>query len=168
MFVSFARAEFIGMEGQVLVPTGMLRVEQSGASGEAAVAKIVKQFGPVGMDDALISYASMGPVRSVAPTPVSGGVAAKVAWVSNMRVLAALNSYAILDQGSSAGVRLGDVFTLTRPRYQHENGTWIPEKKIARARVVKTTERGSTVLVFDLTEPAIQVGVAATLTARMP
>jgi hypothetical protein len=168
MFLTFAHADFVGRESQVLVPTGILRVEQSGAAGEAAVAKIVKQFAPITMDDAVVPYQPMGPIRTTAPTPVSNGMMATVKWVSDLRVLTGLFTYAILDQGSAAGVRMGDHFSLVRTRYQHTDGTWIPEKEIARARVVKVSEQGSTVLVSHLVEPAVSVGVAAKLTARMP
>ena len=166
-FVAFAKADVIG-EGQVLVPTGILRIVQSGAAGEAAIAQVVKQFGPITMHNLLVPATSLGTPRTGTLTPVSGGASGKVTWVSNGHVLPTLHSYAIVDAGAAAGVRLGDIFTLHRPRKQHTDGTWLPEKEIARARVVKVTPRGTTVLIIDQTEPAISVGTAARLTARAP
>jgi hypothetical protein len=168
LFLAFSRGDAIGLEAQVLVPTGLLRVEQSGVSGEAAVARVLKQFGPIQLSDALIPFVPLGPQRSGVMAAVSGGLTGRVIWAHYGAVLPGVQSVAIVDVGSQSDVRLGDVFTLLRPRTQHESGTWLPEKEIARGRVVRVTPQGATLLIIDQTEPAVRVGLTARLSARMP
>jgi hypothetical protein len=168
VFLAFARADAIGLDAQVLIPTGILRVEQAGTAGEAAVARIVKQFGAIQAEDALMPFIPLSEPRTGTLAAVNNGVSSRVIWVSDGRVLPGVQSVAILDAGVDAGVMLGDIFTLLRPRTLHRDGTWLPEKEIARARVIKVTPRGATVMVVDQTEPRITVGTAARLTARMP
>jgi hypothetical protein len=167
-FVSYAKGDAIGLEAQVFVPTGILRVEQSGVAGEAAVARVIKQFGPIQTSDALIPFVPLAQQQGGVLSPVSGGLTSRVIWSHYGAVLPSIQSTVIIDVGSQADVRLGDIFTLLRPRTQHESGVWLPEKEIARGRVVRVTPQGATLLIIDQTEPAVRVGVTARLTARMP
>jgi hypothetical protein len=168
MFMSLALSDAVGVDAQVIMPTAVLRVEQTGAVGEAAVARIVKQYAPVRPSDVLVPYVPLGTQRTGMPAAVSNGPSGRVVWVSTGRVLPTLQTYIMVDRGSGDGVQLGDVFTLVRPREQLYDGTWLPEKEIARARAVRLSARGTTLLVIDQTEPAIKVGVTARVTARVP
>jgi hypothetical protein len=160
--------DVVGIDGQVAVPTGVLRIVRGGAAGEASAARLVRTFGPVQASDRLVPFDSMAGARVGAPAPVANGVETTVMWIQGGSVLPTLQSYAVLGVGSAAGVRMGDVFTLLSDRVLSGEGIWIPEKEIARARVVRVTPRGTTVIVTHHTEPAIRVGVLARLTARMP
>jgi hypothetical protein len=168
LFVSLAKSDAVGRDAQVIMPTALLRVDETGAQGEAAVARIVKQYAPVRPTDVLVPYVPLGTQRTGTPTAVSGGASGKVVWVSVNRVLPTLQTHIIVDRGSGDGVQLGDIFTLFRPRQQLHDGTWLPEKEIARARAVRLSARGTTLLVIDQTEPAIKVGASARVTARVP
>jgi hypothetical protein len=94
-------------------------------------------------------------------------VEAQVVWVGLGTVLPTIQSWAIVNAGTVEGVRLGDVFTLLRPRQQNAEGIWLPEQEVARGRVVRVSDIGSTLLILHQSQPAIRPGVAARLTARM-
>ncbi len=166
-YLAFRLGNAVGVDGQVMVPTGILRIEKAGAAGDAPIARVTNQYDHVTPSDRLIALAPLGPQGTAAPAVVSNGVVSKVTWVEHGAALPTLQSYAIIDAGS-AGARMGDIFTIMRPRMQAVDGTWLAEKEIARGRVVKVSAKGSTILIIKQTEPAISVGAVARLTARMP
>jgi hypothetical protein len=65
-------------------------------------------------------------------------------------------------------VKLGDEFQLFRPRQKTESGDHIPPERIATARVVRVTDRATTLIVTNVQHPAIHEGTRVRQVARMP
>lgn len=158
----------VGSDGQLVIPTAIVQVEQEG-KGRAATVRVVELF-----DDARIGQALI-PLQQL-PIPEEGarvsqllGIGAHIVAVPRGAVLPSLLHYVVLDARLRDGVTIGDQFTLFRdPPRDVENGGDYPEEPIALVQVVRVTDRGATAIVVDQRHPGIREGVRARLTAKMP
>lgn len=155
--------------GQVMVPSGELVVVAAGGDAEATSAEIVQQFGEIEPDHLVVpletpAYPPVGDRAVAAPDGVKGSVL----WVSSNPVLPSLGYYVVLTPTEADGVRLGDQFSIIRPRMRNEaTGLWLPEQDIATTQVVRVGPKSVTAVVIAQTMPAIMAGDAVRLTARM-
>ncbi len=152
---------------QVIIPVGVVRVTVVGAHGEASTVRLVQQF-----DVARVGDRVMPLERAVLPlrapgAPVDLGVEGQIVWIPTEAVLPSLQHYVLLDVTTLDGVRLGDSFTIFRPRSVVAGHT-LPEEEIALVQIVRVNERGATGLIVDQRQPAITRGASARLTARLP
>ena len=163
MLLAYRLGEDIGDDAQVVIPTGLIRIESS-ALGKP-MGRIVKQFGEIVLDQALIQLESIAATtgRAVAVPP---GPAEKVVYVANDPVLPSLQNYVLLSAKSANGVRVGDQFTLiddsVDPKYP------APAVPAAIAEVVRVTPFAVTVIIVDHEQPRIYAGMIARLSARAP
>src|SRR6185503_2415338 len=74
-----------GGYGQVVVPTGILRIE-SMTPGQRPIARIVKQFGEIMLEQAVIPAPSL-PIPTGTLSPLEGGTRGKVIYVHDEPVL---------------------------------------------------------------------------------
>lgn len=154
--------------GQIVIPTGIVEVERVG-NDEATTARIVQQFDEIEIGQGLIPLERFDLPTDARPAPLEeGGTEAKVVWIQDRPVLASVQRYLVLDPRGENEVRIGDRFTLVRPRTRSLGGDRLPEQVIAEAQVVKVTQRGATAIVVGHTQPAIKVGTPARVTAKMP
>ena len=163
LLLAYRLGEDIGDAAQLVVPTGIIRVESS-ALGKP-MGRIVKQFGEIVLDQSVIQLESIpavvGKAVAVPPGPVE-----KVVYVSNDPVLPSLQNYVLLSARSANGVRIGDQFTLiddsVDPRYP------APAVPAAIAEVVRVTPYAVTAIIVDHEQPRIYAGMLARLSARAP
>ena len=149
---------------QVVIPTGLLRVE-SVRPGQPALARVMRQFDELTLDQRVMSLETLTPAVGT-PVAVNAGPAETVMYIANEPVLPSIQSYIILSARSVSGVRVGDQFTLmddtVDPRYP------APPVPAAVAEVVRVTPLGLTAIVVDQEQPRIYQGMKAVLTARAP
>jgi LysM repeat protein len=149
---------------QLVIPTGILEV-QSSQAGQPAIARVVRQFGEVRLDQSVILLESI-PASVGNPVTVALGPAETVVYVAGSPVLPSLQSYVVLTAKSANGVRVGDQFTLiddsVDPKYP------APPVRAAVAEVVRVTPYGVTAIVVDHEQPRIYPGMLARLSARAP
>jgi LysM repeat protein len=164
VLLAYRLGPVIGDDVQVVIPTGILRVE-SVEAGRPALARVMRQFHELMLDQRVMSLETLQPSVGT-PAPVAAGPAEKVIYVMNDPVLPSLQSYIILSAGSASGVRVGDQFTLiddtVDPRYP------APPVPAATAEVVRVTPHGVTAIVVDQEQPRIFTGMTARLSARAP
>ena len=150
--------------GQLVIPTGILRIESTTA-GQPALARIMKQFAEIRLDQRVMALNELQPSVG-SPTRVNPGPAEKVIYVANDPVLPSLQSYVIITTKAANGVRVGDQFTLIDdtidPRYP------APAVPAAIAEVVRVTPYGVTAIIVDQEQPKIRTGMLARLSARAP
>src|SRR5438270_742446 len=108
-YMSFVLGPDLGDNGQVVIPTGILRVE-SLTPGQRPVARIVKQFAEVMLDPRLTPAPNLE-VPSGTLSPVVGGTRGKVVYVHDEPVLPSIGHYVIISSSSKNGVQLGDEVT---------------------------------------------------------
>ena len=154
--------------GQLVVPTGVVRIEST-QSGTAPRARIVQQFGRVLAGQRLLPLETeLPPTGAVASAVESAAPTATVVWIPDEPVLASIQQYVVLDASARQGTRVGDRFTLVRPRAAREGSLPLPEEPIAVAQVVRVTPYGATALVTSQDHPAIRRGTRARVSAKMP
>ncbi len=164
MLLSYRMGPVIGDDAQVVLPTGLLRVE-SVEPGRPALARVIRQFDEMLLDQRLMSLETLQPSAGT-PTAVAPGPAERVIYIMHDPVLPSLQSYIILSARSASGVRVGDQFTLIDdsidPRYP------APPVPAAVAEVVRVTPQGVTAIIVEQEQPKIYEGMIARLTARAP
>jgi len=149
---------------QLMIPTGIVRVE-SVVAGQPALARVVRQFGDIRLDQLLVAVESAVPAATAARTPVSNGRSAHVLWVHNDPVLPTLQSYVVLSLEAGNDVAVGDQFTLMDATVDETHPA--PHVPAAVAQVVRVTPFAITALVVDHDQPTVRAGMPARLTARM-
>ena len=153
--------------GQLIVPTGIVRIE-SAESGTAPRARLIRQFGRVLAGQYLLPLDSETGTTGERPSAVEAPPSATVVWIPEEPVLPSLQRYVVLDASARAGVRVGDQFTLVRPREAQPGGLPLPEEEIAVAQVVRVTPYAATAIVVSQQHPAIRRGTRARVSAKMP
>lgn len=151
---------------QVIVPSGIVRVTVAD-NADATTVRLVQQFETVRVDDRLMPLErAVLPVRAPT-TAIDLGIEGRIVWVASDVLLPSVQHYVLLDVTTLDGVRLGDMFTIFRPR-RALAGHMLPEEEIGLVQIVRVNERGATGIIVDQRHPAISEGVPARLTARMP
>jgi len=164
VLLAYRLGPVIGDDIQVVIPTGLLRVE-SVTPGQPALARVMRQFDQLELDQQVMSLETLQPSVG-SPVAVAAGPSEKVLYIANDPVLPSLQSYIILSSHAANGVRVGDQFTLIDdtkdPRYP---GPAVPA---AIAEVVRVTPQGVTAIIVDQEQPRIYEGMTARLSARAP
>jgi hypothetical protein len=163
LLLAYRLGDEISDVGQVVIPTGIIRVESSALG--MPMGRVVKQFGEIVLDQSLIQLESI-PASIGRPVAVPPGPVEKVLYVAGEPVLPTLQTYVLLSARSANGVRVGDQFTLiddsVDPRYP------APPVPAAIAEVVRVTPYAVTAIVVDHEQPRIYPGMVARLSARAP
>lgn len=172
-FVAFALGTELADGSQVMVPTGIMEVERVGQPGEATTARLVQQFGAVIIGQGVMPLEQFSMSTDAVPQQTTIGTESSVVAIPSGAVLPSIERYVILGTTAKDGVKLGDEFTLYRPRQKMvvpsgDARVQLPEEPIALAQVVRVTDRGTTAIILAQRQPAIKTGVRARLTARMP
>jgi len=154
--------------GTVVVPTGIVLVENGTMRNEAVHARVVAGYDNIRVGQGLIRLDSAS-FPTQRPTPVElGGVDAKVLWLRGENVLPSLHQYVVLDRSARDGIKQGDQFTLVRKAQRRGDGVVLPTEPIAVVEVVRVTPFASTAMIIDQVQPAIREGNDARMTAKMP
>lgn len=155
--------------GQIVVPTGVIEITRPAQNGEAAIGRVVRLFDEMIQGEQVIPLDSSGALVSTHPVAVANGHEGKVRWIQGAPVLATVQSYVVVDIGRS-NVSTGDEILLYRPRQRSydEGGLATPEVPIAHAQVLRVTPYGAAAVITSQSQPAVEEGVSARVTARMP
>jgi LysM repeat protein len=155
-----------GDNGQVVIPTGLLRVE-SIAPGQRPVARIVKQYGEIVLDQRVLPAPSL-PFPSGPLSPLAGGTRGKVVYVHEEPVLPSVGHYVVVSLNSRNGVKPGDEVTFIDTEAGREDDTPAPPVVAAVGQVVRVTQYGSSVIIVRQNQPTIRDGMPVRQTATMP
>jgi LysM repeat protein len=171
--VVFNRGAVLQDGGQVMQPTAIVQVEATDNGGEATTVRIIQQYDEVIIGQGVMPLDRFNMTTDAHAAPLALGPQSHVIFVPSRAVLPSIGSYIILDATTKDGVKLGDEFTLYRPREKApipgtSDQVTLPEEPIALAQVVKVTDHGTTAIILDQRQPSIKEGTAARLTARMP
>jgi len=164
LLLSYRLGDRITETAQVLIPTGILRIE-SQQPGQPAMARVIQQFDEIRLDQHVTTLDAAVPSVG-SPSPVPPGQVEKVLYVQNDPVLPSLQSYVIVSTRTMDGVRVGDQFTLIDDSVDPHHPA--PAVPAAAVEVVKVTPYAVTAIVVDHDQPRIYTGMKARLTARAP
>jgi hypothetical protein len=165
-YMSYVLGPVLEDGGQVVIPTGILRIETV-APGQRTLARIVRQFGEIRLDQGLIQSPDLsfplGPVG-----PVVGGTRGKVIYVHNDPVLPSIGHYVIISPNSKNGVSVGDQFTFIDNSTGREDENPAPAVTAGVAQVVRVTSYASTAIIISQVQPTIRDGMPVRMTGKMP
>ncbi len=163
-YLAFIHGPAIGDDSQLMIPTAIVRVE-AGEFGQLTLARVIRQFGEIRLDQSLIPLESVLPSAAMTQRPVTNGGTAHVLWVHENPVLPSVQSYVVLSAESGNNVRVGDQFTLMDASVDATHPA--PPVPAAVAQVVRVTPYAITAIVVDHDQPTIRAGMPAKLTAMM-
>jgi hypothetical protein len=126
---------------------------------------VIRQFGEIRVDQALVPLESAVPVSGRRPVAVTDGATAHVLWVHEEPVLPSLQSYVVLSREQGVPVSVGDQFTLIDATVDPTHPA--PAVPAAVAQVLRVTQHAITAIVIVHNQPTIRAGMPARVTARM-
>jgi LysM repeat protein len=168
-YLTYRLDDVLGDDRQVMIPTGVVMVESTRPTGQV-IARVVDLYDQMRVDQQLTALEPFVTTPTGAgPQAVTGGAAAKVAWIENDPVLPSLHHYLVLE-GGEGEAKMGDQFTLLRDGMDASGAASGPDaaETLAVAQVIKVSPRGVTALIIDMAQPGLKVGTRARLTAKMP
>ena len=156
--------------GQIVIPTGVIDVPRPAQPGEAAVGRVVRMFDEMLEGQRLIPLDTSAAIVAGRPSAVANGMRGMVRWVAGEPVLGTIQHYVVIDIGRRDSLTAGDQIELYLPRQKPTEGRELalPEISIARAQVLRVTDRGATAIVISQEQPKIEQGGAARIVAKMP
>jgi hypothetical protein len=167
-FYTYHLGTSYGDRGQIVIPTGILTVIQPGVGTDATIARLTTVFSIVNKSQAVLPL-DMTPMPADRPTHVDDGAKTKVLWVEDEDVLPTIQYYVVLEGSEKQGIHVGDQVTLYRPLvHVPESSITLPESEIAVGQIVRVNGYSATVEILASTQPDIETGVAAKVTARAP
>jgi len=165
-YMSYVLGPDLGDNGQVVIPTGILRIE-SLPQGQRPIARIMKQFGEIKLDQQ-VTVAPDIPLPSGAISPLGGGMRGRVVYVHETPVLPSIGHYVIISPNAKTGIHVGDEVTFIDNSTGREDPSPAPAVTAAIGQVVRVTPYASTVIIVRQTQPTIRDGMPVRLTGTMP
>jgi hypothetical protein len=165
-FFTYRLGTSFGDRGQIVIPTGILTVIQPGTGTDATIARLTTVFAIVNRSQPVLAL-DVTPLPVERAVRVEDGAKTKVLWVEDDNVLTTIQYYIVLDASEKQGLHVGDQVTLYRPRlHVPESAVTLPESEIAVGQIVRVNGYSATAQILASTQPDIEPGIAAKVTAR--
>lgn len=166
-FVAFRYGPTLDGEGQVVIPTGTLRLLTAPQNGQAE-ALLLNKFEDVYAGQGLIPADSLAMPTGVSPVRVEFGLATKVLWLGGDPVVPSIGQHLLLAAGASEGLVPGDQVTIQVELGPDEKGVPRAPRDVAVVQVTRVTNWGASALLIGQNEGVVTPGMAARVTAKMP
>jgi LysM repeat protein len=157
----------IESQGQVVVPTGVVKLISAGANGRSR-AQLVAKFEDVFEGQYVMPLDTLRQTAGVIPARVEFGLATHVSWLDYNPILPLSGSYLILVATEKDGMLPGDQVTLLRSRGVDSKGVDLPDEEVAVAQVTRVTPYGSGAIILRTLQAGVAQGMKARVTAKMP
>jgi len=166
LYMSYVLGPNLGDFGQVVIPTGILRIE-SVTSGQSAVARIIRQFGEIKLDQRVTQAPDVA-VPTGTLSPVVGGLRGTVIYVPDEPVLPSIGHYILVSPSGKNGVHVGDEVTFIDNSIGGDQRDAAPPVIAGVGQVVRVTQYAATAIIVRQTQPTIRNGMPVRLTGKMP
>jgi LysM repeat protein len=167
-YMSYVLGPDLGDFGQVVIPTGILRIETL-VSGRRPTARIVRQFGEIVLDQQLTTAPNITVPSVRALTPLAAGPRGRVIYVHEEPVLPSIGHYVLISQNAASGIKIGDEVTFIDNSAGPGSDDKAPPVVAGVGQVVRVTPYAATVIIVRQDQPTIRDGmpvrVAKTTTA---
>ncbi len=165
-YMSYVLGPDLGDNGEVVIPTGILRVEAV-TPGQRPLLRVVRQFGEIELDQQVTRVPD-----ATFPTgllsPVAGGTRGKVIYVHEEPVLPSIGHYVLVSLSAKNGIKIGDEITFIDNSTGMENETAAPPVVAGVGQVVRVTPYAASVLIVRQVQPTIRDGMSVRLTGTTP
>jgi LysM repeat protein len=166
-YLVYRRDSLIESQGQVLVPTGVIKLMSPGLNGRTR-GQLVKKFEDVFQGQGVAALDTLVIPEGVLPTRIEFGLATRVTWINYDPVLPGSGTYIILGAGSNDGLTPGDQVTLMRNRGEDSKGVALPDEEVAVAQITRVTPQGAAATILRTLQVGVTLGMKARVTAKMP
>ena len=164
-YMSYILGADLGDNGEVVVPTGILRIENT--AGERPLARIIRQFGQIELDQQMTQVPDVTyPSGTLAP--VAGGTRGTVIYVHEEPVLPSIGYYVLISLSSKNRIKIGDEITFMDNSVGVANETSAPPVVAGIGQVVRVTPYATTVIIVRQVQPTIRDGMTVRLTGTTP
>lgn len=165
LLLSYFRGDEVGQYGEMINPTGLLRVKSQ--NGGMWVATLIRVFAPVNDNQEIIKIQPFVNNSSERAQPVVGGVEGNVLIVRNNADVAQLQNAVFIDKGANQGLHLGDILQLYMLRADSATSSTL-EQDQGRAIVVNTRAGTATAVIVELYRGDISGASKFRQVRRMP
>jgi hypothetical protein len=165
-YLSYVLGDELADVGQVVVPTGIVRVEAV-TPGQPPMIRIVRQFGEIRLQQGLIPFSDVI-LPATATNPIAGGSSGKVLYVHNEPVLPSIGHYVVLSPSARAGIKVGDEFSFIDAATGRKDVNAAPPVSAGTAQAVRVTPFATTAIIISQVQPTIREGMAVQLIGKMP
>ena len=147
LLLTFSRGAEFAPYGEVITPSGLLRVES--AAGPYWVANVFRMFGPVNDGQEVIRITPFVNSTSSRAVPVTNGIQGSVIMARDQNEVSQIQDVLFIDKGANNGLKLGDIVQLVMVRGDTASGQTV-EQDQGRAIVVNTRANTATVIIVEL------------------
>ncbi|HEX7025498.1 MAG TPA: LysM peptidoglycan-binding domain-containing protein [Gemmatimonadales bacterium] len=143
--------------GQIIVPTGLIRV--TGQNGDQTVGEVIAVFGPVRDGQAVLPAEKFTDPGAVQYQRVQAGLEGQILVPRDPKELRHPQDVLFIDIGREAGVHAGDLFEVRRtPGPQDLMAADAVDELMATLQVIHVRNRTATVKVVGVVSPDIHPG----------
>ncbi|HEV7595272.1 MAG TPA: LysM peptidoglycan-binding domain-containing protein [Gemmatimonadaceae bacterium] len=162
-YMSYVLGPDLGDFGQVVTPTGILRVEAL-APGQRPLLRIVRQLGEIVLEQQLTAAPSITVPTERAMTAVASGPSGKVIYLDGDPVLPSIGHYVLISANAKSGIRIGDEVSFIDEFTGANSETKAPPVVAGIGQVVRVTPYAASVIIVRQVQPTIREGMAARVT----
>lgn len=166
LYMSFVLGPDLAEFGQVVVPTGILRIETM-TPGQRPVARIIRQYGEIKLEEGIIPAPEIGSLGGMVELVV-GGPRGKVIYVQDDPVLPSIGHYVLTSINAKSGIKVGDEVTFIDNSTGTEDSDKAPPVVAGNGQVVRVTPFATTVVIVRQVQPTIREGMPVHLTGKTP
>ncbi len=153
--------------GEIIVPTGMVRVVSQ--NGSQTVGQVIAVYGPIRNGQSLMPAEKFTDPGSAAYQPVAKGLEGHMLVSRDLRELRHPQEVIFIDIGRKDGVAPGDLFEARRTAGpQDKTDADAIEEKMAVLQVIHVRNRTATVKVLNVISPDIKPGTRVVQVAKLP
>ncbi|MFN0100132.1 MAG: LysM peptidoglycan-binding domain-containing protein [Gemmatimonadaceae bacterium] len=153
--------------GQVVIPTGIIKLFTDAAGGRAE-AGVVTKYEDVFAGQMIIPLETSTLAAGVYPTRVEFGAKTTLLWMQDNPIMPSLGQYVMLSGGASSGIVPGDQVTIQRDMGIDDKGVPIPPEEVAVLQIVRVTTWGASAILISQTDGVVNTGMTGRITAKMP
>lgn len=166
-FIVFRYGPMVEGRGQVVVPTGVVKLSDAAVNGRARAILLTK-FEDVYSGQGLMALDTLSLTAGVFPARVEFGTTTTIAYIYGDPVLPPLGHQLIFMAGTAEGLVPGDQLTLEVAMGADDLGVALPPQEIATATITRVTPWGASAIIIGQSDGGIKKGMTARVTAKMP
>ena len=152
--------------GFVIRPTGLATI--AAVHEDVSTAVVIEIYDRVQVGDQVKLAERHDERPGVFAEAVTSGPTGETVALLDQQPLASVEDVVFIDLGRNEGIVVGDEFELYVHSRRSREGLRLPEEHVGYARVVRVTERTSTLRVLRVRHPTVDAGVPVRLVRRMP
>ena len=162
-YMSYVLGPDLGDFGQVVTPTGILRIEAI-APGQRPLARIVRQLGEIELEQLLTTAPVITVPANRALTAVTAGPRGKVIYLDGGPVLPSIGHYVLISANAKSGIKIGDEVSFIDATTGANSDIAAPPVVAGIGQVVRVTPYAATVIIVRQNQPTIRAGMTARVT----